>query len=199
MKERSDKMVTRIFDFIKSYIEKNQKPPTVREIAGFFGFSSTSTVAYYLKKLQKLGYITLEGRSARNIKINEEAPSKKKLPLVGVIRAGIPVKAEENIEAYIDLDDFIANKGDFLLRVKGDSMKDAGILEGDLVLVRQTPTLNPGEIGVFLVDDEATVKRFQLINGRIALIPENKNYEPIFPESLMVVGKVTAVIRDLDA
>lgn len=199
MKKADEKFLLRIFEFLKDFQEKNQKPPSVREIAEFFGFSSTSTVNYYLKKLQQRGLITLEGRKARNIRINYIHKVRSSLPLVGVIRAGVPVYAEENVEDYINLNETVARKGDFLLRVKGDSMKDAGIFEGDLVLVRQTPVVEKGEIGVFLVEGEATVKRFEILNGKPALVAANPNYEPLFPENLTVIGKVTAVIRDLES
>lgn len=102
------------------------------------------------------------------------------------------------MENYVNLNESIARKGDFLLRVRGDSMKDAGILEGDLVLVKQTPVIEKGEIGVFLVEGEATVKRFEIIDGKPALVAANPAYEPILPESLAVIGKVTAVIRELE-
>lgn len=184
-----------IFKFIKDYFEKNHIPPSVREIALRFGFSSTSTVAYYLQKLEKQGFIKRSSKKARNIFI-PDLPAKR-LPVLGVIRAGMPTYAEENIEGYLDLESHLLKKGDFLLRVKGDSMVNAGIFDGDLVLVKKSPVVQPGEIGVFLVDGESTVKEFQVIDGKPALVPKNKNYSIIFPAEIYVIGKVTAVIRDL--
>lgn len=194
-KKRQEKS-EKILEFIRDYLNKNQNMPTVREIAKAIGVSSTSTVAYYLKKLENKGLISIEGKKSRNIKLNETTSLKKQIPILGLIRAGIPTYAEENIEGYLNVDEFLFKKGDFLLRVKGDSMKDAGIFDGDLVLVKQIPVINSGEIGVFMVDGESTIKEFSLEKGQPKLIPKNKDYPTIYPKELIVIGKVTAVIRE---
>jgi repressor LexA len=190
----------KILKFILEYLKSNQKPPTIREIATAVGLKSTSSVSYYLKKLEKKGLLVRETGISRNLKLTaiKTDVGKSLLPVVGTVRAGEPIYAEENIETYLDLPHYFANKGDFLLRVKGDSMTDAGIFENDLLLIRQTPVILPGEIGVFLVDGEATVKEFKIINGRPALVPKNPFYTIIYPDELMVVGKVVAVLRDLE-
>lgn len=200
MKGKKKNLELKILAFIRDYIKHNQRPPTVREIAKELGFNSTSSVVYHLHKLEQTGFLKREKGSSRNLRltdINQES-SETVLPVVGTVRAGQPVYAEENIEAYINLPVYFTRKADFILRVKGDSMTEAGIFEGDLLLVKQTPVVQPGEIGVFLVDGEATVKEFRLINGRAALVPRNPAYETIFPEEILVVGKVVAVFRDLD-
>ncbi|MCX7831771.1 MAG: transcriptional repressor LexA [Actinobacteria bacterium] len=198
MDENKKNNLQKVLEFIKDYLDRNQKTPTVREIASAIGVSSTSTVVYYLRKLEKKGFISIEGKKSRNIKLKETAFLRKQIPILGLIRAGIPTYAEENIEGYLNVDDFLFQKGDFLLRVKGDSMKDAGIFDGDLVLVKQTPVINPGEIGVFMIDGESTIKQLGLENGHPVLIPKNRDYSPIYPKELVVIGRVTAVIRDLD-
>jgi repressor LexA len=120
------------------------------------------------------------------------------LPLVGQVAAGSPILAEENIEEYLDVPDVVGGEdGDYILRVRGESMKDAGILEGDFVVVRPTERARDGEIVVALVGDEATVKRFFRENGRIRLQPENDSLEPIYADHVQILGKVTGVFRTL--
>lgn len=200
MNRQRKKLETKILAFIEDYIKRNQRPPTVREIARALGFNSTSSVVYHLDRLEKAGFLKREKGSSRNLRLINISPesSETVLPVVGTVRAGQPVYAEENIEAYVNLPAYFARKADFILRVKGDSMTGAGIFEGDLLLVKQTPVVQPGEIGVFLVDGEATVKELRLVNGRAALVPKNPAYEVIFPEEITVIGKVVAVFRDLE-
>jgi repressor LexA len=198
MKRLSGKTIE-IYEFLKAYHSENLKPPSVREIAKNLRIPSTSTVHYHLKKLEKAGLIRLEKNKSRNIQLLSN-PGKREtytsLPVLGRIKAGYPAISEENIERYLSIPEELAGKADFALRISGDSMKNAGILDGDLVLVKQTPVINPGEIGVFLLDGEATIKRFEIVDEKPALVPENPEYQVIFPKELSVIGRVVLLIRE---
>lgn len=188
-----------IYDFLKEYIRENLKPPSVREIAKSLNIPSTSTVHYHLKKLEEAGLIRLERNRSRNIQLLSNLTKQKPfayMPVVGRIKAGYPAISEENIERYLNIPEELTKKADFALRISGDSMKNAGILDGDLVLVKQTPVINPGEIGVFLVDGETTIKKFEIIDGKPALVPENPDYQIIFPKEFFVIGKIVILIRE---
>lgn len=194
--ERISKKSKKVFDFIISFFRKHSKPPTVREIAKNCGFSSPSTAHFHIKKLEKAGLISRTGKGSRSIKV-EYFSTKPSIPvpLVGNIKAGYPATAEENIEEYYSLPQEFADDECFLLKIRGESMKDIGIMEGDLVLIKPSQTINPGKIGAFLVNNEATIKRFELRNGKPVLVPANKDYRPILPDSLYVLGKVVLLIR----
>ncbi len=192
-----------ILNFINEEVMHKNYPPSVREICQAMGLSSSSTVHAHLKALERKGYIKRDPTKPRAIEILDPSVNSKQkrrsrlVPLLGQVTAGIPVLAEENIESYLALPEEMV-KGDnlFLLRVKGDSMKEAGILQGDLVIVRQQPAAENSEIVVALIGDEATVKRFFRETDHIRLQPENPDYEPIITkDNIRVLGKVIGLLR----
>jgi repressor LexA len=191
-----------IFDYIRRYASKHGYPPTVREIGKAVGLTSSSTVHAHLANLEKIGLLRRDPTKPRAIELLIDRARKvlapAGLPLVGEVAAGQPVLAEENVEEYIDVPAAIGGEaGDFILRVKGDSMKDAGILEGDFVVVKRAEKAENGEIVVALLEDEATVKRFFRENGKIRLQPANKAYKPIRTTDARLLGRVVGVFRSL--
>jgi repressor LexA len=192
-----------IFDFIKRYSAKYGYPPTVRDIGKAVGLASSSTVHAHLANLEKAGLLRRDPSKPRAIELLDRAAAGVRsmvkpggLPLVGHVAAGQPVLAEENIEDYIDVPELAGGEeGDYLLRVRGDSMKDAGILEGDVVVVRPQDTATDGEIVVALVGEEATVKRFFKESDHVRLQPENTTMEPIRTRDVSIVGRVVGVFR----
>jgi repressor LexA len=191
-----------IFDYIRRYASKHGYPPTVREIGKAVGLGSPSTVHAHLANLEKIGLLKRDPSKPRAIEVLVEKAKRAVrgggLPIVGEVAAGEPVLAEENIEDYLDVPAAIGGEdGDFILRVKGDSMKDAGILAGDYVVVRSGDDAKNGEIVVALVGEEATVKRFFRENGRVRLQPENNAYKPIRTADATVIGQVVGVFRSL--
>jgi repressor LexA len=191
-----------IFDFIRRYASKHGYPPTVREIGKAVGLGSPSTVHAHLANLEKIGLLRRDPTKPRAIELLVERAKRavrgNGLPLVGEVAAGEPVLAEERIDEYIDLPAQVGGEeGDFILRVKGDSMKDAGILAGDYVVVRTGEDAADGEIVVALVEDDATVKRFFRENGTIRLQPENSAYKAIRSSDVRVLGTVVGMFRSL--
>jgi len=191
-----------IFEFIRKYAEKTGYPPTVREIGKAVGLHSSSTVHAHLANLEKIGMLRRDPTKPRAIELlvgkARQALRGPGLPVVGQVAAGEPILAEENIEEYLELPGVIGGEdGDYILRVKGDSMKDAGILEGDFVVVKQTDDAANGEIVVALLEHEATVKRFFREKDRIRLEPENPAYKPIRTKHAQLLGKVVGVFRSL--
>jgi len=199
-----------IFDFLLGYVERHGYPPTVREIGEAVGLASPSTVHAHLANLERAGLIRRDPTKPRALEVlgggrkrATEHAGVEQLPLVGEIAAGGPLLAEENIEDRVAVPELMAHGGaDFLLRVKGDSMVNAGILDGDLVVVRRQDTARDGEIVVALAGedesaDEATVKRFFRERGRVRLQPENDALEPIYAAHVQVLGKVVGVLRVL--
>ena len=189
-----------IFDFIRRYASKHGYPPTVREIGKAVGLGSPSTVHAHLANLEKIGLLRRDPTKPRAIEVLVEkakrAVRNQGLPIVGEVAAGEPVLAEENIEDYLQVPAVIGGEdGDFILRVKGDSMKDAGILAGDYVVVRSDDDAPNGEIVVALVGEEATVKRFYRETDGIRLQPENRSYKPIRTAEATVLGRVVGVFR----
>jgi repressor LexA len=189
-----------IFDYISSYLSKHGYPPTVREIGKAVGLHSSSTVHAHLSKLESLGVVKRDPSKPRALEVMVQRAKKavrpSGLPLVGQVAAGEPILAEENIEEYLEIPDMIGGEdGDYILRVRGESMKDAGILEGDFVVVRQTERARDGEIVVALLDDEATVKRFFREKDQIRLQPENKSMKPIRTRDVRLLGRVVGVFR----
>lgn len=179
-----------IMDFVSSFMSTNGYAPTVREIGQAVGLRSTATVSYHLAQLQQKGMLSYAANKKRAITAPVLRPGQ--IPILGVVTAGLPILATENQEGTLTWD------GDptcFALRIRGDSMINAGIMDGDLVVVRPQATAEDGEIVVALLDDEATVKRFRCQRGEIWLQPENPNYAPIYSEQLQVIGLVKAVIR----
>jgi repressor LexA len=202
-----------IFDFVVAYADEHGYPPTVREIGESVGLASPSTVHAHLANLERAGYLRRDPTKPRALEVvgrerseaigASPAPQAARLPLVGEIAAGGPLLAEENIEDYLAVPEPLsAGEEDFLLRVKGDSMIEAGILDGDYVVVHRQKTARDGEIVVALAGDdettdEATVKRFFRENGRIRLQPENSALSPLYPDHVQILGKVTGVFRTL--
>jgi len=196
-----------IFKFIVDTIKNIGYPPSVREIAEAVSLSSSATVHSHLKKLEELGYIRRSKGSSRAIEILNSAYKPQDntsnlsnvilIPIIGNVAAGTPILAQENIEEYFPVSsDFIKDSSDvFMLKVKGDSMINAGILDRDYIIVRKQEIARNGEIIVALLEDEATVKRFLKTDKAIKLIPENDFMKPIVVEDVRIVGKVIGVIR----
>ena len=189
-----------IFDYIGSYASKYGYPPTVREIGKAVGLHSSSTVHAHLANLEKSGLLRRDPSKPRAIEVlvdkAKRAIQPVGLPLVGNVAAGAPILAEENIEEYVDVPDVIGGEdGDYILRVRGESMKNAGIIEGDYVVVHPSETADDGEIVVALIGDEATVKRYFREKDHIRLQPENEAMEPIRTTEAKVLGKVVGVFR----
>jgi repressor LexA len=189
-----------MLSLIQDWIKKHGYPPSVREIGHAMGLKSSSTVHMHLKQLEAKGYVYRNPSKPRaiEVKVNQPADFEEvvQVPILGRVAAGVPLLAQENREGNFPLPTSLAGRGStFLLRVRGDSMVEAGILDRDYVIVRQQPTVENGEIAVVLIDDEATVKRFYKESGRIRLQPDNALYQPIIVSSAQVVGKVIGVLR----
>lgn len=190
-----------ILQFVGEYTEESGYPPTIREIGRKFSISSTKGVKLHLDALEKKGYLRRAGRGARAISVRTHSPPPTRLvPLVGRVAAGEPLLAEENIEGWMALDSSLAGKEQcFLLRVRGDSMVEDGILDGDLVLVRPQQIAQNGETVVVMVEDEATVKRFRRRGRSIELLPANQAMKPIVVPAdsaeIRILGKVVGVVR----
>jgi repressor LexA len=198
-----------IFDFIGKYSAKYGYPPTVRDIGKAVGLASSSTVHAHLANLEKIGLLRRDPSKPRAIELLDRAVGSavgsvrsivrsEGLPLVGSVAAGQPVLAEENIEEYISVPEVAGGgDGEYLLRIRGDSMKNAGIIEGDIVVVRPQETAREGEIVVALLGEEATVKRFFREPDHIRLQPENETMEPIRSKEVKVLGRVVGLLRSL--
>jgi len=189
-----------IFDFVKRYVSEHGYPPTVRDIGKAIGLTSSSTVHAHLGNLEKLGLLRRDPTKPRAIEVLKDkarqAVVPDGLPLVGQVAAGSPVLAEENIEEYVPVPGIAGgDDGEFVLKVKGDSMKDAGILEGDFVIVHSQDTAADGDIVVALVGEEATVKRFFREKDHVRLQPENETMEPIRTREAQVLGRVVGLCR----
>ena len=191
---KKTQMTDRIYEYLQQVIPEQGYAPSVREICEAVGLKSPSTVHFHLKRLQERGLIDKGDFKGRAIVLTEPR-EKDRIPILGNVAAGTPILAQECIEDYLTFD--CAGREDeyFALRVRGESMLKAGILPDDLVVVRKQPTANNGEIVVALLEDEATVKRFNRKNGQIWLLPENDAYQPIDGNRAQVLGKVTAVVR----
>ena len=188
-----------IFDFIERYSAKYGYPPTVRDIGKAVGLASSSTVHAHLANLERIGLLRRDPSKPRAIELFDRAAAgvrgfvRPGLPLVGQVAAGQPVLAEENIEDYVQTPAFAGgDEGEYLLRVRGESMKGIGILEGDLVVVRPQDTANDGDIVVALIGEEATVKRFFREPDHVRLQPENESMEPIRSRDVRVMGRSSA-------
>jgi len=198
-----------IFHFIKRYCEENGYPPTVRDIGAAVGLASSSTVHAHLANLERLGLLRRDPTKPRALELLDRAGTalrgavprpgaRPALPLLGQVAAGQPILAEENIEEYIETPAACGgDRGEYLLRVRGESMRDAGILDGDLVVVRPQQTASDGEIVVALLEHEATVKRFFREGDHIRLQPENSEMEPILVREVNVLGRVVGLMRSL--
>ena len=200
----------RILDVIREFTAAHGYPPSVREIGEQVGLSSSSTVQSHLKTLERRGLLwrdptkpralvpRAQARPAGAVRQPEDTPEIALIPVVGRVAAGVPITAAENLEETFVLPaDFSRHPGTFMLRVKGDSMIDAAILDGDLLVIDPQPDAANGEIVVAMIDGEATVKRFYREPGRIRLQPENSTMAPIYAEDVIIVGRVEAVVRRL--
>jgi repressor LexA len=193
-----------IFDFIKRYSARYGYPPTVRDIGKAVGLASSSTVHAHLSNLERIGILRRDPSKPRAIELLDRATAGMRslvnpgLPLVGQVAAGQPVLAEENIEEYVQTPSLAGgDDGAYLLRVRGESMKNVGILDGDLVVVRPQDVAEDGEIVVALVGDEATVKRLFHEDDHVRLQPENDAMQPIRSRDVRVLGKVVGLMRSL--
>jgi repressor LexA len=204
-----------IFDFIKRYSAKYGYPPTVRDIGKAVGLASSSTVHAHLANLERLGLLRRDPSKPRAIELldrvredvggavesvaeNVRSLVRPGLPVVGQVAAGQPILAEENIEDYVQVPPIAGgDQGEYVLRVRGESMKDVGILEGDYVVVRPQDTASDGEIVVALVGEEATVKRFFRESDHVRLQPENASMEPIRSKDVRVLGRVVGLFRNV--
>ena len=190
-----------ILEYIKETILKKGYPPSVREICEAVSLKSTSSVHSHLETLEKNGYIRRDPTKPRTIEIVDDSFNLTRrevvnVPLIGSVAAGQPILAEENIENYFPIPvEFLPNESIFMLRVKGESMINAGIFDGDQVLVKQQNTARNGEIVVALLEDSATVKRFYKENGYYRLQPENDSMEPILTDHVEILGTVIGLIR----
>jgi repressor LexA len=192
-----------VLDFIRAEIHRRGYPPSVREIGEAVGLSSSSTVHSHLAALESKGFIRRDPSKPRALEVLDFRDSEaaidygrvRAVPLVGQVAAGQPILAAENIEATMPLPAEMADESTFILRVRGDSMVEAGILDGDHIVVRQQNTASNGDIVVAMLDDEATVKRFFKEADRVRLQPENSTMEPIYATDIQVLGKVVALFR----
>ena len=184
-----------VYDFIVSFSNRHGYPPSVREIGEAVGLKSPSTVHFHLKGLEAAGLITKAEGKTRAITLSDPVPGPDQVPVVGSVAAGSPILAQECIEDYLTFDTGGRPGEYFALQVRGESMRDAGILPGDLVVVHQQSDASSGEIVVALFEDEATVKTLRRRDGHIWLMPENPEYEPIHGDGCAILGRVVAVVR----
>ena len=203
MTEQLTERQNKILDYIRYVTKIRSYPPSVREIGEAVGLSSSSTVHNHLNQLERRGLIKRDPSKSRTVQLVQDVAVDTQrrnaisVPIVGNVAAGAPILAEQNIEDHLLLSPELAQEGFFLLRVRGDSMINACILDGDLVLVKPQQEAPNGTIVVALVDGDATVKRFERGNGHVKLIAENPAYEPIVTTNVSLVGVVRGVIRML--
>lgn len=215
-KEKITKRQQQAFDFICTFTAAHGYPPSVREIGTAIGLSSPSTVHSHLHKLEEAGYIKRDPNKPRTIEICEDAKTRAKqspklvevkqnvntntvtLPLVGRVAAGLPILAEQNVEEVMTLPtNVVGDSSSFILRVRGESMINAGIFDGDYIVVREQHDAHNGEIVVALIEDSATVKTFYKEKNRIRLQPENDTMEPIYVMNPTILGRVTGLFRSM--
>ena len=202
-----------IYEFIRSYSDEHGYPPSVREIGSAVGLASPSTVHMHLKVLEEQGLIKRDSKKPRTIEVmdKQEEPAGGlasvtqglndnviRLPLVGRVAAGVPILAEQNVEETLALPtSIVGDASSFILRVRGESMINAGIFDGDYIVVKEQQDAHDGEIVVALIDDSATVKTFYREKDRVRLQPENDTMAPIYVEDPVILGRVTALIRSV--
>ena len=192
---------SQILEMIQEFIAETGMPPTRADIANALGFKSANAAEEHLRALQKKGVLDLIPGASRGIQLKDSLREQMGLPLVGRVAAGSPILAQEHIETHYKIDPALFNpKPHYLLRVDGMSMKDAGILDGDLVAVHRTPEVRSRQIVVARIDDEVTVKRYRQEGTVVWLLPENKDFEPIrvdlAEQEMVIEGVVVGVIRD---
>lgn len=202
-----EKLTTRqaqVLDFVTAYIDQHGCPPTLREISSEFGLAGTATAIMHLEALERKGYITRREGSSRSISLVSRASSGSvSVPIVGTVRAGVPELATEDIVGFCQIDtSWLKGTNNFILRVKGDSMIEAGIFNGDYAIIRPQQAADNGEIVVALIDGEATLKRFYLEHDHIRLQPENTNMKPIIVKAgqaeTMIAGRLIKTVRFFD-
>lgn len=206
-----------IYDFIRTYTDEHGYPPSVREIGAAVGLASPSTVHMHLKVLEERGLIKRDSKKPRTIEVMQDRQSPDadagqplasvsedvgsnviRLPLVGRVAAGVPILAEQNVEETLALPtSVVGDASSFVLRVRGESMVNAGIYDGDYIVVKEQRDAHDGEIVVALIDDSATVKTFYRERDRVRLQPENDTMSPIYVENPVILGRVTALIRSI--
>ncbi len=186
----------RILDYITEYTLKQGYPPSVREICNEVGLRSPSTVHCHIKKLRELGYLERDDGRTRSLSVRGGAAVIPRVPILGRVTAGMPALAVEQIEGYVPYENAKTPNEYFALRINGESMIGAAIMDGDLIIVRRQQTARNGQIVVALIEDEATCKRLLLENGEVWLMPENDAYPPINGEDCSILGVVTAVYRE---
>ncbi|MBQ3079036.1 MAG: transcriptional repressor LexA [Clostridia bacterium] len=198
MRDATEKKLM-ILEYIRKELETKGYPPSVREICAAVGLKSTSTVHAHLNRLEEEGYIRRDATKPRAMELTEGTQAKgRSVPLVGRVTAGVPILAQQNIDDYFMLPKSIIGGEDaFILTVQGESMIEAGILNGDYVVVRRQSDAENGDIVVAMIDDEATVKRIYYEDGRVRLQPENSSMSPIYADNVSVLGKVIALFRQM--
>jgi repressor LexA len=188
-----------VFQYIKRYMDETGYAPCVRDICSALDLKSTSTAHAHLTKLEKKGYISRDPAKPRTIMIMDGSSTKERMvriPILGKVAAGVPITAVENIEEYLSLPYSLIGTDDvFILNVSGDSMVNAGIFDRDRIIAKKQDYAQNGDIVVAMIEDEATVKRFYLENGRVKLQPENDKYQPIYTRDMNILGKVIGVLR----
>ncbi len=196
--KKTEEKIQQIYDFVSDYTKYNNYPPSIREICAKMGFKSTSTAQYYLDKMKNSGIIQKTNNKKRALTLSGADTSFIKVPLVGTITAGEPIFAVENLEGYYPIPDEFATDSDlFMLKVKGSSMIDAGIFDGDKIIVKKQNTANNGDIVVAFFNDSATVKRFFKQKNKIILHPENTSLEDIVLDNVEILGIVQGLIRKM--
>lgn len=192
-------MQEKIYRYIRDCVSENGYPPSVREICAEMELKSSSTAHFHLKNLEKAGLIAIAPGKGRAITLREASDADgaraRRIPVLGTVAAGNPILAQECVEDYLTLDSVGRGGNYFALRVRGESMLNAGIFPGDYVIVRQQPEANQGEIVVALIGEEATVKRYSVRDGKVWLLPENEAYSPIDGSDAQILGIVTAALR----
>ncbi len=198
--EKLSKKQQRVYDYVRKYIEENNMPPTIREIGDACGLASTSTVHSHLATLEKKGYIIRKKSKNRCMEITENGFYKKgtkKVPVLGAITPGTPIFDEKNIEGYFPVaSQFCHDNDSFMLRIKDDSMKDAGIISDDLVLVRKQSYADHNDIVIAVVDNAPVCRRFLREKNSLVLRSENDSLRPLFLNDVMILGKVTGLFRE---
>ncbi len=186
-----------MYQYIGKVMEEKGYAPSVRDIQNALGIKSTATVHSYLGRLEEKGYIQKEQGKSRTLRVGAETSASVRVPILGQVAAGLPILAEQNCEGHVDFcpPRGLARAELFALRIKGESMIEAGIMNGDIVIVSRTSYVENGDIAVALIDDEATVKTFYRENGGFRLQPENRTMKPIYADELYILGKVVASVR----
>jgi len=192
-----------VLSFISDHTEKHSYPPSIREIADHFGIS-TKGAHDHVSTLREKNCLEQSGRCARTLKLTvpveetEKAETMVSVPIVATVAAGVPILSEENYDGFVNLDvsTLKRNATYFAVKVRGDSMCDAGIMDGDIAVIEKTETVNNGEIVVAVVDDACTLKRFRMKKSRVGLYAENPDYDPIFSNDVRIVGKLSKIIRE---